>query len=222
VVTPGGPGDQKAQAGAPGAQQRPGIAIALQHGHVADGELAADDVVDGRHHLAGQLTDALLVARRGVGETVGGPHAPVQAGLWPLGELEGDDAFGVDDGHAGEAGGVDGVGFRVLEEELAQRRGLLRRDAIDDVATASEEHGHGQPRRAGGLDHHLEDRALRSAGERSGFDRLEALPCRPTPAPAQHGRGLVDHHHGVLARDAQVDADDAACLHLFLLRVRGR
>lgn len=75
----------------------------------------------------------------------------------------------------------DGGGLGVLGEEPPHGRA----DPVHDVTPSGEEHRDGQPRRTGRLDCHLQDVALRHAGERCGFDPLKALARRTAAPPGE-------------------------------------
>jgi len=104
-----------------------GVGVALEHGQVGLAEVAGER--GGGQQLADQVFDALLVLRAGLGEPVGGAHAPVQRGALGVGQLQRAQPGRVDQGQAGQ-----GVGVDPIEGVRDARSGEARADGVRPAA----------------------------------------------------------------------------------------
>jgi hypothetical protein len=95
----------------------------------------------------------------------------------------------------------------VAGQEPAQVGGLGRGDPQHGVAAAAEEHRDRQPRRASRFHDHDQVGARLSSSQRSHLDRSEAGDCGTSTASGANPASVVDHHGGVVAGDAKVDAE---------------
>jgi hypothetical protein len=164
--------------------------------------------------LAHQVLDADLVQGALVGEPVTGPHPSVQCRLVGRVELERAQPVGIDDGQLGKGISVDAVGLGVAREVPAHVVRFGRGDPEDLVTPRDEEHRDGQPRQTGGFHHDLEHRARLRPRQGSLLERAQALGGGDRLAFGHHLPRSVEHPGGVLAGDAQVQADDPAFIHV--------
>jgi hypothetical protein len=111
LLAVGGGGEHLDQAGPAGGEQHVGAGVALEHGQVGLAQVAGER--GGGQQLTDQVVDALGVLRAGLGEPVGGAHAPVQRGALGVGQLQRAQPGRVDQRQAGEGVGVDAVGLGV-------------------------------------------------------------------------------------------------------------
>jgi hypothetical protein len=102
-VVVGGFGDQPGQPGLPGGQERVGVGVAFQLGQVGLAELA--DQWAHRRELTDQVFAAPLVGGGGLGEPVGGAHAPVQCRPFRAGQLQRPQPGRVDQGQPSQVWG---------------------------------------------------------------------------------------------------------------------
>jgi hypothetical protein len=75
------------------------------------------------------------------------------------------------------------------------------------VAAAAKEHRNRQPRRAGRLHDHDQVGAWVGGGQRGRLQRREAGDRGASTTTGANTAGVVDHHGGVVAGDAKVDAE---------------
>jgi hypothetical protein len=75
------------------------------------------------------------------------------------------------------------------------------------VAAAAEEHRDRQPRRPGRLDDHDQTGARVGAVERGRLEHGQAGHRGAGTTTGANPPGVVDHHRGVVAGDAQVDPE---------------
>jgi hypothetical protein len=78
------------------------------------------------------------------------------------------------------------------------------------VPAAAKEHRDRQPRRAGRLHDHDQMSARLGASERRHLERGKAGDRGAGAASGANTSGVVDHHGGVVAGDAKVDAEQAS------------
>jgi hypothetical protein len=140
------------------------------------------------------------------GQPVAGPHPPVQRG--PLGSWQPQrrQPVRVDQRQPGQSIGVDTVGLRVPGQEPAQVGRLLAGHSKHGMAPGAEEHRDRQPRRPGGLHHHLQPGALGCADQGRLFDQRQTRNARFAAAPAHLPPRAVQDPNRMRGRDTQVDS----------------
>jgi hypothetical protein len=196
-----------------------GVAPGAQDLQVGTGDPGRERRSRGRHQLAGQVADADLAGGDLLGRPLGHPHLVVQLGGQPAGQLDRAQRLAVQDGDAGQGGGVDAVGLVVAANVAAQVGCLLGAHPVDHITGGGEEHRYRQPRRAGRFDHHLHSDPRLGAGQGCCSQRLQAGPDRAHPPAAKLGAGLVQDHRGVIGGHAQVKPHDPS-LHASSFRLR--
>jgi hypothetical protein len=204
-----GGGDQPGQPGRAGGQQRPRVGVALQHRQVGVAQPLAQGPADHGDELLSEGSDAGLAPADLGGQAGHRPHPTVKRRPGRAAELHRGQPGGGDQRQPGQGLGVDAVALGVPGQEPAQVGGLGGGHPQHGVAAAAVEHRHRTPRRPGRLDDHDQVGARFSGGERGRLQRGQARDRRAGAAAGVNPAGAVDHHGGVVADDAKVDAEQA-------------